>query len=110
MTHVIIYKNSDNGEIVGFKAEGHSGYADAGHDIVCAAVSVLVINTINSIEKFTETDCEVTTNEDDAVIELIIPSKKQSNESLVLLKALELGISFIAESNPDYLSITFEEV
>ena len=32
---------------------------DSGQDIVCAAVSVLVINTMNSIERFTddETSC-----------------------------------------------------
>ena len=28
------------------------GYADVGQDIVCAGVSALVINTINSIEQF----------------------------------------------------------
>ena len=31
---------------------GHSGYAEAGSDIICAGVSALVINTINSIETF----------------------------------------------------------
>ena len=33
---------------------GHAGYDDIGKDIVCAAVSVLVINTLNSIERFTD--------------------------------------------------------
>ena len=38
-----------NGEYVGFSSKGHAGYADEGYDIICAAVSVLTVNTINSI-------------------------------------------------------------
>ncbi|MCD8242160.1 MAG: ribosomal-processing cysteine protease Prp [Lachnospiraceae bacterium] len=33
---------------------GHADYAEEGEDIVCSAVSALVINAINSIEAFTE--------------------------------------------------------
>jgi uncharacterized protein YsxB (DUF464 family) len=70
----------------------------------------LIINTINSIEQFTDTDCEVITDEENAIIQLMVCSPNQSRESMVLLKALELGLSSIAEDNPNYLSITFEEV
>ena len=45
MTKVTILQNSKN-ECVGFDVYGHAGYADAGEDIVCAAISILVINTI----------------------------------------------------------------
>ena len=44
----------EKGHYKSFHIQGHAGYADAGEDIVCAAVSALVINTINSIEEFTE--------------------------------------------------------
>ena len=111
MTHVTIYRDSSNGDITGFRTEGHAGYADAGYDIVCAATSVLVINTINSIDKFTEDDCEITTDEDNAVIQLMVrKSSHKSMELMVLLNALELGLSSVAADNPNYLSITFEEV
>ena len=40
--------------ICGFKLSGHAGFAEEGSDIVCSAVSMLVINTINCIEEFTE--------------------------------------------------------
>ena len=52
MIHVTIFYNEDK-ECVGFQTEGHAEYADPGEDIICAAASVLVINTINSIETFT---------------------------------------------------------
>lgn len=33
--------------------EGHAGFGYRGQDVICAAVSMLVINTINGIERFT---------------------------------------------------------
>ena len=33
---------------------GHAGYAKKGHDIVCAAVSILIYNLQNSIERLTD--------------------------------------------------------
>ena len=39
-----------NGNYLEFVSKGHAGYAEEGQDIVCAAVSVLVINTVNSLE------------------------------------------------------------
>ena len=38
----------------GFLCEGHAEYSEEGMDIVCAAVSALTVNTINSVEKLTE--------------------------------------------------------
>ena len=45
MTKVTIFKQQ--GLYKGFEVSGHSGYADAGEDIVCAAISALTINCIN---------------------------------------------------------------
>ena len=54
MTHITIYKSSATNRTVGFKSAGHAGYAEEGSDIICSAISVLTINTINSIEQFTD--------------------------------------------------------
>ena len=43
MIKVSIYKNENN-VITGIKLTGHAEYSEKGKDIVCAAVSVLVIN------------------------------------------------------------------
>ena len=37
MTNVTIYTKSSTDDIVGFRTEGHAGYADAGYDISVAA-------------------------------------------------------------------------
>ena len=56
MIDVTLFQN-DSGDYVGFRMTGHAEYAEYGSDIVCAAVSVLVINTINSVEIFRNTWC-----------------------------------------------------
>ena len=107
MITVTICKNHD-GDITEFETRGHAGYDDSGKDIVCAAVSMLVIN---SIEAFTDTDMEVESrsDEDDALISAKVTGH-MSDKTAVLLKALELGLTQAAKGNPKYISITFKEV
>lgn len=46
----IIYKADPEGGKLTMRAEGHAGYAPAGQDIVCAAVSVLAQTLANKVE------------------------------------------------------------
>ena len=111
MIRITIYKDkSNNNEIVGFKSEGHAGYDRSGKDIICAATSILIINTVNSIEQFTDVEFESSSDEKNAIIKFMINKNKNNKESLVLLKAMELGLTEIARDNSKYISITFEEV
>ena len=50
MTTVVIRKSGQS-EYKSFTCMGHAGYGKYPNDIVCAAISVLVINTINSLEE-----------------------------------------------------------
>ena len=52
MINVIVYKDV-KGLIEGFSLKGHAGYAEYGSDIVCSAVSMLTINTLNSFLRTT---------------------------------------------------------
>ena len=108
MIRVTIYQK--NKEIVGFKSEGHAEYDESGKDIVCAAVSTLVINTVNSIDQFTDDDYEVNQDETNALIEFQLTTDKPSRETSVLLKSLKLGLSGVSLGNSDYLRIFSEEV
>ena len=49
MTTVRVFRRPD-GAISGFDANGHAGYAEAGEDIVCAAVSALTEATLNGLQ------------------------------------------------------------
>ena len=44
-----------DGQYRRLSCKGHAGYAKHGTDIVCAAASILVINTLNAIEELTPT-------------------------------------------------------
>ena len=49
-TAVTFYRRPD-GTLVGYRAEGHTGYAESGSDIVCAAVSALTQATLNGLKE-----------------------------------------------------------
>ena len=94
MIKVAYYKIND--DILGFSCKGHAGYAEYGSDIVCAAVSILVINTINSIQNFTKDSFEY--SEDEAKGEIVFYSKDiPSHDSQLLLNSLFLGLKGIQD-------------
>jgi uncharacterized protein YsxB (DUF464 family) len=53
-----VWVRRDGGKITAYRVEGHAGWAQVGQDIVCAAVSALVIASENGL-------CEIA----DAVLE-----------------------------------------
>ncbi len=110
MTKITFYKN-DQDEIVGFKSEGHSDYAVEGEDIVCAAVSVLVINTINSITELTDTKADIKMNEKKACIDVSF-YEKPGKEADLLLRSLILGLECVTkkEERKKFVNLIFEEV
>ncbi len=92
----ITVKRNNLGVCNGFLVKGHAGYDEYGKDIVCAAVSVMVINTINSIEKFTNDYFTVNSDEKSGTIEFDMISNI-SKESTLLLNSLILGLEGIEE-------------
>jgi len=95
MIKVSIYKNVDN-LVTGFSLSGHADYLEYGSDIVCAAVSALVINTINSIEHFTSDKFRLEQDEKLGFIEFHVISSMSNNANL-LLNSLVLGLHGIEE-------------
>ena len=55
---------SQAGRLTGFTVSGHAGYADAGEDIVCAAVSSAVQLTANGITEVLGMKARVTAKGD----------------------------------------------
>ena len=110
MIHVTIYQNSRK-ECIGFQTEGHAEYSEEGQDIVCAAASVLIINTMNAIELYAGDECSVVTDEVDGRIAYHL-SKRPSKEAELLLKTMILGLKDMAddENYAEYIDLTFEEV
>ena len=93
MIEITRIKN-EQGENIGFRCLGHAGFARHGKDIVCAAVSGLVLNTINSIEAFTEDKFSCAQEEKSGLVEFVIVSEV-SKESALLMDSLFLGLTNI---------------
>lgn len=99
MISVSIYKNAGN-LVTGFKVSGHADYSEYGTDVVCAAVSTLVINTINSIENFTQDRFTLNQDEEKGFIEFHVISPLSNNTNL-LISSMILGLQGIAEEYGD---------
>ncbi len=95
MIKVTAEKNAD-GIYNRVRLEGHAEYAEYGSDIICSAVSILVINTVNSIEQFTEDGIVVEQDEKTDRFEFYITSEI-SHETELLMKSLFLGLQGIRE-------------
>lgn len=92
----ITVSKSAEGIYNGVSFQGHAEYAEYGQDIVCAAVSVLVINTVNSIQQFTKDQVMVNQNEKTEMFEFKVVSFI-SKETELLLHSLLLGLEGIAD-------------
>ena len=105
---ITIKVRKKNGSYEEFISKGHAGYAEAGQDIVCAAVSALIINTVNSLEKFTDDKFDV--QEKDGFISIHFRNNL-SERAMLLMDSLLLGLTEIAGSyNNRYLTVKVKEV
>ena len=109
MTKITIYRN-ENREVERFTCTGHAGYSEYGTDIVCASISVLVINTINSIEAFTADPCVCEVNEENGDIDYWF-TEEISHDSWLLIEAMILGLKEIQNDyGNEFLILDFKEV
>ena len=94
-----------DGRYRGFVLEGHAGYAQEGYDIICSAVSALAVNTVNSIEAFTDDGFDVEQKEDGGYLKLT-RTDEPSDACCLLLDSLVLGMQNIQDAyGKEYLSV-----
>ena len=110
MTKITFYKTT-SGEYKGFTCDGHAGYAGYGEDIVSASISVLVINTINSLDQIAGEKIQVESDEDTGTIRCRFVNQPLKETSKVLIDSLVLGLTQIEKQyGKNYCKLTFEEV
>lgn len=108
MTTVWMKKKQDR--YCGFLVTGHAGYADSGSDIVCSAISALVITAINAMEKLAGEAMDVKADEKSGRIEVVF-LRPASEASQLILDTMVLGLTDIQEQyGSQYLKLKFEEV
>ena len=96
------------GRIVGFESEGHAGYAESGSDIVCAAVSALLISCANALESAAHVEPIVRQNDDIGYLKAELPNaldEAHAHDAGIVLAVAEQGLQSIAKQYPEYVRV-----
>ena len=109
MTTITIFQDK-NQNYVGFDCTGHAGFAKFGKDVVCAGISILVINTINSIETFTSVPFVCEADEETGDIDFRF-TEEISQDAILLIDSMILGLNEIQNDyGKKFLILDFKEV
>ncbi len=92
--------------ITGFSVSGHSGYAESGADIVCAAISAIVTMAEATINDVCGAKAKVRVKEADARITLTLPASCDEEESVqAVLAGMLLTLCNLRDQYPDYIEV-----
>ena len=108
MITAVLYQEGE--DLTGCRAEGHSGWAEAGNDIVCAAVSILTCTCVNALESVCGIQPVVTGNED-GVLSFHLPemTAEENEKAQILMGALRQGLSDLAAEYPQNVKLSMKE-
>ncbi len=102
MTRCVLYTRGD--QVVGFLCAGHAGYAEAGEDIVCAAVSALTETCVNAMESVAHVTPTVRTGP--GFLAARLPQDTENRDAYLLLNGLTVGLRGIAAQYPEHFRLT----
>ena len=86
----------------GISISGHAHYAEPGKDIVCAGVSALVQNLIQSIEELTADEIQYSMQPGTVDIKF----RDLSEHAQLLVSSFFIGVEMIASEYPDNVNVT----
>ena len=110
MTKVVFY--TLDSVIRGFEASGHAGYAEAGSDIVCAAVSALTQATAGGLSEVVKAPVQTKMNEDTGYLSCVIDSScdgETLSKAQILLVTLKMALTEISRDYPGTIRIIIRE-
>ena len=91
------------GRLTGFTCQGHSGYAEAGADIVCAAVTSALRLTECLINDVYHADAAVCVDDRTPEITLTLRSPHRASERV--LEGFLLYMRELSNENPNHLTV-----
>ena len=101
MTRCVLYTRGD--QVVGFLCAGHAGYAKAGEDIVCAAVSALTETCVNAMESVAHVTPTVRTGP--GFLAARLPEGTENRDANTLLSGMTEGLREIAAQYPNHFRL-----
>lgn len=96
MTKVQIFKKESN--ILGFVVTGHSGYAEAGSDIVCSAISTLAQSICVGLDNVLNLKPTIKIDDKNAYLSCRLNenlNKEQFKNAQILLKTFEKSVNLL---------------
>ena len=107
MISATLYRGKDG--LTACRITGHSGQAEAGRDIVCAAVSILGCTCVNALESVCGIIPLVTEN-DAGVLSFQLPeiNPEENEKAQILMGALKQGLTDLADAYPRNVTLTIE--
>ena len=92
--------------ITGFSISGHSGYAEAGKDIVCAAISAVVTMAEATINDVCGAKAKVRVKDEQARITLTLPTSCDEEETVqAVLAGMMVTLLSLQEDYPDFIEV-----
>ena len=97
---------TENDRITGFSISGHSGYAEAGSDLVCAAVSAVVTMAEATINDVCGAKAKVRVKDEQARITLTLPVSCDEEETVqAVLAGMMITLAGMRDDYPDYIEV-----
>ena len=92
--------------ITGFSVSGHSGYGEAGTDIVCAAISAIVTMAEATINDVCGAKAKVRVKDEQARVTLTLPASCDEEETVqAVLAGMMLTLAGMRDDYPDYIEV-----
>ena len=92
--------------ITGFSVSGHSGYAEAGKDIVCAAISAVVTMAEATINDVCGAKAKVRVKDEQARITLTLPTSCDEEETVqAVLAGMMVTLISLQEDYSDFIEV-----
>ena len=92
--------------ITGFSVSGHSGYGEAGTDIVCAAISAIVTMAEATINDVCGAKAKVRVKDEQARITLTLPASCDEEDTVqAVLAGMMVTLMSMRDDYPDYIEV-----
>ena len=97
---------TEDHRITGFSVSGHSGYGEAGSDIVCAAISAAVTMAEATINDVCGAKAKVRVKDEQARITLTLPVSCDEEETVqAVLAGMLVTLCSLRDDYPDYIEV-----
>lgn len=109
MTGITVFRK--NGRLIGFEISGHTGYAESGEDIVCAAVSAITQTAVMGIQNLVK--CPAAFETEDGELRFMLDKSvkgKSLEQAELILGTMLLGLRSVKNEYGKYLKLTEREV